>query len=300
MCPCANQPPGSATPTTITSSLHAPAWAHYLHDYPNQIFVQTIINIIDHGANIGYSENHNHSQTCSNLHTPTEHPATITADIASQVSAGHTHGPFNEPPLLYFLSLPQGAITHKHHNKIHHIFHLSWPHGLSINDGIPDSEASTVYDMFRKAINDLIASGAGSLIVKLYLEQAFHQIPVCPEDWHLLGFTWAGKFYYNLVVCFGLCSAPYIFNLFAEALHWIISITSQLIFGTTSMISWESFHLSILMTRFKMPLAWMLALGRQLSLQFQASKIDGPSTLIQYLGILLDSIKWKPISLTQN
>ncbi len=35
----------------------------------------------------------------------------------------------------------------------------------------------------------------------------------------------------------------------------------------------------------------MLALGRQLGLQFQPSKIDGPSTLIKYLGILLDSIK---------
>ncbi len=76
--------------------------------------------------------------------------------------------------------------------------------------------------MFCKAINDLVASGAGSLMVKLNLEQAFHQIPVRPEDWHLLGFTWAGKFYYDLVLCFGLRSAPYIFNLFAEALHWII------------------------------------------------------------------------------
>ncbi len=216
-------------------------------------------------------------------------PSLLTLHLRSPLAI--THGPFNEPPLLYFLSLPQGAITHKHHNKIHHMFHLSWPHGLSINNGIPDSEASTVYDMFRKAINDLIASGAGSLMVKLYLEQAFHQIPVCPEDWHLLGFTWAGKFYYNLVVCFGLCSAPYIFNLFAEALHWIIqhhipAHIQHYLNDFLGIFSPEHSHDMV-----QNALAWMLALGRQLSLQFQPSKIDGPSTLIQYLGILLDSIK---------
>jgi len=31
-----------------------------------------------------------------------------------------------------------------------------------------------------------------------------------------------GKFYYPIVLMFGGKSAPYIFNLFAEALHWII------------------------------------------------------------------------------
>jgi hypothetical protein len=34
---------------------------------------------------------------------------------------------------------------------------------------------------------------------------------------------WNGEFYYAIVLMFGLRSAPYIFNLFSEALHWIIS-----------------------------------------------------------------------------
>ena len=41
-------------------------------------------------------------------------------------------------------------------------------------------------------------------------------------DWHLLGIDWGSRFYYLLMLVFRLKSAPCIFNLFAEALHWII------------------------------------------------------------------------------
>ena len=37
-----------------------------------------------------------------------------------------------------------------------------------------------------------------------------------------MGFKWLEEFYYPVVLMFGGKSAPYIFNLFAEALHWII------------------------------------------------------------------------------
>ncbi len=115
-----------------------------------------------------------------------------------------------------------GGATPKRSTKIRRIHHLSWPPGSSVNDGIPDTEASIIYDGFLTAVRDLVASGPGSLLVKLDLEQAFRQIPVRPADWHLLGFSWRDQLYHDVVLAFGLRSAPYIFNLFAEALHWII------------------------------------------------------------------------------
>jgi hypothetical protein len=60
-------------------------------------------------------------------------------------------------------------------------------------------------------------------MINLDLEQAFRHIPIHPADWPLLGYQWKGSFYYELFLMFGLCSAPYIFNLFSEALHWILS-----------------------------------------------------------------------------
>lgn len=94
--------------------------------------------------------------------------------------------------------------------------------GTSVNDGIPDMEATITYDMIGHAIRDLTASGPGSHMIKLDLEVAFCHIPVHPANWPLLGFEWLGKLYYDIVLAFGMRSAPYIFTLFAEALHWIM------------------------------------------------------------------------------
>lgn len=62
-----------------------------------------------------------------------------------------------------------------------------------------------------------------NMLFSLGLKDAFRQIPVRQSDWHLLGCHWMGQFYYHAVLVFGVKSAPYIFNLFAEALHWIIA-----------------------------------------------------------------------------
>jgi hypothetical protein len=90
-----------------------------------------------------------------------------------------------------------------------------------VNDTIPDLEAHITYNMFECAIMDLISLGPGLLIVKLDLKEAFRHIPICCANWHHLGFTWDCRFYF-LLLTFGLHSRPYILNLFAEALHWII------------------------------------------------------------------------------
>ena len=91
-----------------------------------------------------------------------------------------------------------------------------------MNDGIPDSEGHIHYEAFNQAIAAVASSGCGTLLAKLDLKEAFHHIPMRPADWPLLGFTWQGSFYHAIILIFGIKSAPYIFNLFAEVLHWII------------------------------------------------------------------------------
>ena len=59
-------------------------------------------------------------------------------------------------------------------------------------------------------------------MAKVDLRNAFRLCPVRPEDWHLLGIHWRGTFYIEKCLPFGLHSAPYLFNLVAEALHWIL------------------------------------------------------------------------------
>ncbi|KAJ6559815.1 hypothetical protein B0H19DRAFT_1260505 [Mycena capillaripes] len=75
---------------------------------------------------------------------------------------------------------------------------------------VRDSEATINYHMIDRAVSDLIASGPGSLMLKLDLESAFRHIPVRREDWHLVGFTWEEKFYHDLQRCTGPFSATFL------------------------------------------------------------------------------------------
>ena len=58
-------------------------------------------------------------------------------------------------------------------------------------------------------------------MMKRDLKAAFRHVPINPCDYWLLLFKWNGQFFVDMFLPFGLRTAPHIFNLFAEALHWI-------------------------------------------------------------------------------
>ena len=95
------------------------------------------------------------------------------------------------------------------------------PEGLSVNDGITKEDFSLQYVRVDDAIARIMQLGRGTLLAKFDIRRAFRLCPVRPEDWHLLGMCWEGKYYYDKVLPFGLRSAPFIFNEVAEAFQWI-------------------------------------------------------------------------------
>ena len=46
--------------------------------------------------------------------------------------------------------------------------------------------------------------------------------PVRPEDRELLGINWNQQFYFDKCLPFGLRSSPYLFNLVAGAIEWVL------------------------------------------------------------------------------
>jgi hypothetical protein len=273
----------------VSSTLVKDAWAFYLKEYPDPSFVSTILHIIEFGANIGYSGDLR-EQSCDNLRSALEHPDVVSAEYNSLLSIGRLHGPFPSPPLPNFRCSPLGVVFRKRSSKARLIHHLSWPQGTSVNDGISDSEVSISYDFFERALDDLRLAGPGALMGKLDLLQAFRHIPVRLADRHLLGSTWNGEFFYSPVLTFGLRSAPYIFNLFAEALHWVIHhhIPGWLRHYLDDYLT--IFHKSTPLSTANAALDWIQALGTQLGLFFQREKTVRPCTHIEFLGIIIDSL----------
>src|SRR5882672_6019657 len=88
---------------------------------------------------------------------------------------------------------------------------------------------------------------------------------------------------------FGGKLAPYIFNLFAEALHWIIKnhIPAALHHYLDNFL--PIFKPSMTIERANAAVIWIEALAEELSLSFQPAKTIQPTTCLEFLGLELDS-----------
>ena len=68
----------------------------------------------------------------------------------------------------------------------------------------------------------IIDAGRHCIIIKKDIKDAFRNIPVAPHMQWLLGLKWEDNYYKEACLPFGLSTAPFIFNLYAEAFHWIL------------------------------------------------------------------------------
>ena len=124
-------------------------------------------------------------------------------------------------PTTPFISSPLGFVK-KPDGSWRKIHHLSFPEGSSVNDYISPEAAYIHYVSFERVLEMVLEAGPGCIIMKRDMKDAFRVIPVAPHHRWLLGFSWKGKYYTECVLPFGLSTAPFIFNLFAEAWHWIL------------------------------------------------------------------------------
>lgn len=104
-------PPG-ATPEYLSqlsppTPINIPKLASYLHDHPNQPFVQYLLSGFSHGFKIGYS-GPRAPQEFPNLPSAKENPSIIDKNMLKEVSLGHTAGPFLSPPFQTFKFTPLG------------------------------------------------------------------------------------------------------------------------------------------------------------------------------------------------
>ena len=135
--------------------------------------------------------------------------------IAENLSCGRTD---ISPP---FISSPLGFAP-KLDGSWRRIHHLSHPPRRSTNDGIPVTARAVKYTCLDEVYAMVIQVGRGCTLVKKDIKDAFRNIPVAPANQWLLGFMWKGIYYKERCLPFGLGTAPFLFNLFAEAFHWIL------------------------------------------------------------------------------
>lgn len=185
------------------SPLHARSWSNLLRYYPGDLG-STIAGILTYGVQVGYRGK---KQTRYSSNHQIHEPGMITAKLAEDLNLGRVR--LASRPS--FVS-PLGLVP-QHDGGWRRIHDLSWPPGQGLNQGIPDSwsaiEYMTIDDIYNRSY-------------KLAQVAQFRIVPVAEDNQHLLAFQWTDSIYVECCLPFGLATAPFLFNLFAEALHWIL------------------------------------------------------------------------------
>ena len=152
-----------------------------------------------------------------------ENPDIIAPFIAQEVAAGRFRGPFKTPPFANMYISPLGARPKKRVGAYRIMHDLSYPYDRhrSVNDGIPHSVSSVQYYSVADAIDMVLEIGTSAYMCKTDIEQAFRNIPIHPDDHHLLGFSFRGQYYYDTCLSMGCSSSCSIFEAFTTAVQWI-------------------------------------------------------------------------------
>ncbi|XP_056419396.1 uncharacterized protein LOC130360877 [Hyla sarda] len=169
------------------------------------------------------------------------------------------------------------------------IHHLSYTKGSSVNDGISKEDATVSYVSFDRVVALVRGVGEGALMAKSDIESAFRLLPVHPECYHLLGCRVDGAFYYDVCLPMGCAISCRYFEMFGSFLEWVVRFET----GSRSVIHYLDDFLFVgpdgsprcvfLLDTFRF---FMQKFGVPLS----AEKTEGPSTVISFLRIEIDSV----------
>ena len=164
--------------------------------------------------------------------TPVNHPSALNyeADVRHYVNTelgfAALGGPYASPPFHYMQLSPLMTKPKKDSDHRRVIMDLSWPPAASINDAIAgdqyvDGPMTIHCPTVEYMEGRLLELGPGAYLYKTDLARGYRQLRVDPSDWPLLGFTFEGKFYFDMCPPFGLRTSAMCMQRTSEAISWI-------------------------------------------------------------------------------
>ena len=217
----------------------------------------------------------------------------VSAAIASEVEKGYLTGPRDSVGYSHYRVSPIGVAERKFSGKKRLILDLSSPHNKdhipSINELISPEVCSLKYTKVDDAINIITKLGVGCLLSKFDIRDAFKIIPIRPDLWPYHCIKWDNKYYNYVRLAFGSRSSPKIFTTLSEALQWIAKNNygvKHFLYLLDDFLSLEEPGPQAQHTKVK-----ILAMFDSLGIPLNVTKTAGPCTCLEYLGIILDTIK---------
>ena len=283
------QLPPARTGSDVTTPIKLTALVPYLSGYDSQLQFY-LVNGFTEGFAIGcHNIQGNFDPLVKNLQSAYQLPLVVDNKLKKELQLGRILGPYGTPPAVanYRIS-PLGVVPKKQPGQFRLIHHLSYPHGLSINDSIPSELASVTYATIQDAITFIQSADQTVFMAKVDIESAFRIIPILPADRPLLGFRWRGLYYMDAVLPMGCSSSCAIFETFSSALQWIAETKLHV----TAMVHFLDDFLLLATSKSKCAadLNAFESFCRQTGVPLAAEKTIQPTTSLPFLGITLDTI----------
>lgn len=264
------------------NELHRLLW-----NYPDKYNADILYDGFLNGFKINYTGPRVALET-KNLKSVLQNPDLCAKKIQSEIDLGRIAGPFSKRPISNLRCSPIGLIPKKT-GGFRLITHLSYPESNSVNHFI-DTEYSTVkYSKFDNAIAIVQRLGKGAKIGKMDLKSAFRLLPVYPGCFDLLGFQFNGYYFIDKMMVMGLSeSCAYFEKLSTFIEHAVKSET-----GSNDIDHYlDDFYFAgkdtnaceYLMKTFKQ-------ICCQLKIPIAEEKTEGPTFILEYLGITIDTQK---------
>lgn len=292
------------TPISAITAMRVGPWRHMLFAGGARSFgalnpeaTEAILDAVENGAPVDFDGDRSLARYGRNHGSLLEHVDAVRLVIDGDVGKLKKAGPYARVTHVNGGApnvSPLGAVTKRGSTKVRVIHDLSFPRGGdSINAGVAD-----VYlplSSFGHAARAVRALGAGCFLIKLDVEAAYKQVPVRPADWHLLGFMFEGKFYYERVLPFGLRSSCRLWDMFAAALHYFCMHA----LGVTAprfVVHYVDDFLFVVQStdggvQARFMLEGALSLCKFLGVPMAELKTEGPTTCLTFLGIELDTVR---------
>lgn len=279
--------PGNSSPNYVA---HSPivigTLVRLLQNYPFKEDATFLYEGFMHGFKLGYT---GRRQSCEarNLPSLTKNLQAAKDIIKEEVAAGRVAGPFKQPPLPSLRCSPIGLIPKHSSAKFRLIHHLSWPHGNSVNDGISPDAARVAYTSFDRVIESIVRLGRGALLAKADVKSAFRLLPIHPDDYQLLGFKFEGSYYFDMAQPFGARSSCATWERLAKLINWSIlqgsnsDATAHHYLDDYIFVGRGAGCQSLLDT--------FIQLCNQLGVPLAGEKMEGPATIITFLGLTIDT-----------
>jgi hypothetical protein len=222
-----------------------------------------------------------------------EFPDAISAYLKKEKHYGAILGPFDESPFLSApLALSPLNSVPKSDGSRRIILDLSFPEGAgAVNDGIYKKQfLGQPISLHYPTVDDLVelvkGKGRGCFLFKRDLHRYYRQIPVCPGDINLLSYCWEGHIFVDRVLPMGLRTACFIGQRITNSVAFMLEQAGFKVLNylddfagcekdeTTAIKAHQCVGDTLRLT----------------GLKESCEKEVGPSTRMEFLGVLFDTV----------